>query len=160
MLLLLPRSRELPSAVTPRREHLENVASGTQASCRVLLVEDDVQVASLTSSMLTELGYKVIPVATGQAALDELAASPDIGLVLSDVMMPGGMDGMALVREMRQRKISLPVVLVSGFSAAAKRDAEHAGIPLLPKPYSLGDLAAQLNSALASPGSRWQSPLA
>ncbi len=160
VLLLLPRSRELPSAVTPRREQLENVASGTQASCRVLLVEDDVQVASLTSSMLTELGYKVIPVATGQAALDELAASPDIGLVLSDVMMPGGMDGMALVREMRQRKISLPVVLVSGFSAAAKRDAEHAGIPLLPKPYSLGDLAAQLNSALASPGSRWQSPLA
>ena len=160
VLLLLPRSREAPSAAARRPETFENISPGAQASCRVLLVEDDVQVASLTSAMLTELGYEVIPVVTGQAALDELAASPDIGLVLSDVMMPGGMDGMALVREMRQRKISLPVVLVSGFSAAAKRDAEHAGIPLLPKPYSLGDLAAQLNSALASPGSRWQSPLA
>ena len=127
--------------------------------CRVLLVEDDVQVASLTSAMLAELGYEVIPVTTGQDALNELAATPDIGLVLSDVMMPGGMDGMALVREMRQRRISLPVLLVSGFSAAAKHDAENEGIPLLPKPYSLGDLATQLNSVLSSPGAR-QLPLA
>ncbi len=67
---------------------------------------------------------------------------------------------MGLVREMRQRRISLPVLLVSGFSAAAKHDAENEGIPLLPKPYSLGDLAAQLNSVLSSPGARWQSPLA
>lgn len=88
------------------------------------------------------------------AEVRQSAARDNRSLVLSDVMMPGGMDGMALVREMRQRKISLPVVLVSGFSAAAKRDAEHAGVPLLPKPYNLGDLAAQLNSALASPGSR------
>jgi CheY-like chemotaxis protein len=100
----------------------------------------------------------VIPVTTGQAALDELAATPGIGLVLSDVMMPGGMDGMALVREMRQRRISLPVVLVSGFSAAAKRDAESEGIPLLPKPYSLGDLASLLTSALSRADAHAQSP--
>jgi len=74
-------------------------------------------------------------------------------------MMPGGMDGMALVREMRQRNISLPIVLVSGFSAAAKRDAENEGIPLLPKPYSLDDLAAQLTSVLSRPRARRQSPL-
>ena len=115
VLLLLPRSDESPSA-SPRRmdSHHEFSACGA-GLCRVLLVEDDVQVASLTSAMLTELGYEVIPVTTGQAALDELAATPGIGLVLSDVMMPGGMDGMALVREMRQRRISLPVLLVSGF---------------------------------------------
>jgi CheY-like chemotaxis protein len=124
----------------------------------VLLVEDDVQVASLTSAMLAELGYEVIPVTTGQAALNELAATPGIGLVLSDVMMPGGMDGMGLVREMRLRRISLPVVLVSGFSAAAKRDAEDEGIPLLPKPYTLGDLAAQLTSALSMPRTLGQHP--
>jgi CheY-like chemotaxis protein len=109
--------------------------------------------------MLTELGYEVIPVTTGQAALNELAATPDIGLVLSDVMMPGGMDGMGLVREMRQRRISLPVVLVSGFSAAAQRDAEDEGIPLLPKPYTLGDLAAQLASVLSRSGAPQQGPL-
>jgi PAS domain S-box-containing protein len=159
VLLLLPRSNELPSVAPPRTESPRNVSPGAPALCRVLLVEDDVQVASLTSAMLAELGYEVIPVTTGQAALHELAAAPGIGLVLSDVMMPGGMDGMGLVREMRQRGISLPVVLVSGFSAAAKRDAEDEGIPLLPKPYTLGDLAAQLTSALSMPRAPWQSPL-
>ena len=156
--LLLPRSTESPSASARRIESFDNLSPADAALCRVLLVEDDVQVASLTSAMLAELGYEVIPVTTGQAALDELAATPGIGLVLSDVMMPGGMDGMALVREMRQRRISLPVVLVSGFSAAAKRDAESEGIPLLPKPYSLGDLASQLTSALSRAGARAQSP--
>jgi PAS domain S-box-containing protein len=159
VLLLLPRSNELPSATPRRLGSVNNVSPCAPALCRVLLVEDDVQVASLTSAMLAELGYEVIPVTTGQAALNELAASPGIGLVLSDVMMPGGMDGMGLVREMRQRKISLPVVLVSGFSAAAKRDAEDEGIPLLPKPYTLGDLAALLASALSSPRVRSQSPI-
>jgi PAS domain S-box-containing protein len=159
VLLLLPRSGEAPSAAPRRTEPADDGPTCAPAPCRVLLVEDDVQVASLTTAMLAELGYEVTPVSTGQAALNELAATPGIGLVLSDVMMPGGMDGMALVREMRQRRISLPVVLVSGFSAAAKRDADNEGIPLLPKPYSLGDLAAQLTSALSRPGARGQSPL-
>jgi PAS domain S-box-containing protein len=158
VLLLLPRSTESPCAMSRPGAGPKEVSPSDPALCRVLLVEDDVQVASLTSAMLSELGYEVIPVTTGQAALNELAATPGIGLVLSDVMMPGGMDGMALVREMRQRKISLPIVLVSGFSAAAKRDAENEGIPLLPKPYSLGDLAAQLTSALSRPRAHAQSP--
>jgi PAS domain S-box-containing protein len=159
VLLLLPRSNESPSTVPRQMEPRHGVSTPGPALCRVLLVEDDVQVASLTSAMLTELGYEVIPVTTGQAALNELAATPDIGLVLSDVMMPGGMDGMGLVREMRQRRISLPVVLVSGFSAAAQRDAEDEGIPLLPKPYTLGDLAAQLASVLSRSGAPQQGPL-
>jgi PAS domain S-box-containing protein len=159
VLLLLPRSNESPCATSRPAAGIDDVSRSDPALCRVLLVEDDVEVASLTSAMLSELGYEVIPVTTGQDALNELAATPGIGLVLSDVMMPGGMDGMALVREMRQRNISLPIVLVSGFSAAAKRDAENEGIPLLPKPYSLDDLAAQLTSVLSRPRARRQSPL-
>jgi PAS domain S-box-containing protein len=159
VLLLLPRSNESPSATARRTGSGDAVSACARGLCRVLLVEDDVQVASLTSAMLDELGYDVIPVTTGQAALNELAATPGIGLVLSDVMMPGGMDGMGLVREMRLRRISLPVVLVSGFSAAAKRDAEDEGIPLLPKPYTLGDLAAQLTAALSMPRPLRQHPL-
>jgi PAS domain S-box-containing protein len=151
VLLLLPRSNESPSANPRRTGSRDDVSACAPALCRVLLVEDDVQVASLTSAMLTELGYEVIPVTTGQAALNELAVTSGIGLVLSDVMMPGGMDGMGLVREMRERRISLPVVLVSGFSAAAKRDADDEGIPLLPKPYTMRDLAAQLTAALSIP---------
>ena len=103
--------------------------------------------------MLAELGHEVIPVATGHAALNELAQTPDIGLVLSDIMMPGGMDGVALVREMRLRQIHLPVLLVSGVAAAARREAEKEGIPLLAKPYTCSDLAAKLHDAMRSPPS-------
>ena len=75
VLLLLPRSKEPPSASRAHRT-CARMPRSASAACRVLLVEDDVQVASLTSAMLAELGYEVIPVTTGQAALDELAQTP------------------------------------------------------------------------------------
>jgi PAS domain S-box-containing protein len=152
VLLLLPRSTELPGAAAASDSRADGAICGPP-HCRVLLVEDDVQVASLTSAMLVELGHEVIPVATGHAALNELAQTPDIDLVLSDIMMPGGMDGVALVREMRLRQIHLPVLLVSGFAAAARREAEKEGILLLAKPYTFNDLAAKLHDAMRSPPS-------
>jgi CheY-like chemotaxis protein len=149
VLLHLPRSKELPGTAAAPDSHADATICGPR--CRVLLVEDDVQVASLTSAMLVELGHEVVPVTTGHAALEELAQTPDIGLVLSDIMMPGGMDGVALVREMRLRQIHLPVLLVSGFAATAKREAEKEGIPLLAKPYTFNDLAAKLHDTMRSP---------
>jgi CheY-like chemotaxis protein len=153
VLLHLPRSKELPGTAAAPDSHADATICGPR--CRVLLVEDDVQVASLTSAMLVELGHEVVSVTTGHAALEELAQTPDIGLVLSDIMMPGGMDGVALVREMRLRQIHLPVLLVSGFAATAKREAEKEGIPLLAKPYTFSDLAAKLRDTMRSapPGS-------
>jgi PAS domain S-box-containing protein len=160
VLLHLPRSKELPGTTAAPDSHADATICGPR--CRVLLVEDDVQVASLTSAMLVELGHEVVPVTTGHAALEELAQTPDIGLVLSDIMMPGGMDGVALVREMRLRQIHLPVLLVSGFAATAKREAEKEGIPLLAKPYTFSDLAAKLRDTMRSapPGSHPPSQVA
>lgn len=160
VLLLLPRSQEPPAAAAAPDSRADTAIPGPR--CRVLLVEDDVQVASLTSAMLVELGHEVVPVTTGHAALEELAQTPDIGLVLSDIMMPGGMDGVALVREMRLRQIHLPVLLVSGFAATAKREAEREGIPLLAKPYTFSDLAAKLDDTMRSapPGSHPPSQVA
>lgn len=150
VLLLLPRSKEAPSIAAASDPAVDAAMHGPPR-CRVLLVEDDEQVASLTSAMLVELGHEVVPVTTGRAALEELAQTPDIGLVLSDIMMPGGMDGVALVREMRHRQIHLPVLLVSGFAATARHEAEKEGIPLLAKPYTFSDLAAKLHDAMRAP---------
>jgi CheY-like chemotaxis protein len=98
--------------------------------------------------MLLELGYDVIQVADAQAALNTMADRSDIGLILSDVMMPG-MDGLSFLKDVRRRYPELPVVLVTGFPEAVKRVAQRADIPLLPKPYTLADLAARLESVLA-----------
>lgn len=147
--LLFPRSKELPQSALELRDMGDESSPAAPGYCRVLLVEDDVQVASLTSAMLAELGCEVVPVTTAQAALEELAKSADIGLVLSDIMMPGGMDGIELVRQMRQRNFALPVLLVSGFAAAAAEEAKKEGITLLAKPYSVNDLAQKIRATAA-----------
>ena len=64
-------------------------------------------------------------------------------------MMPGGMDGISFVRELRRRAIDLPVVLVSGYADAVRHGPENAGIPLLAKPYGLDQLARVLDEALS-----------
>jgi PAS domain S-box-containing protein len=147
--LLFPRSSETPQGALELRGMGDESSPAAPEHCRVLLVEDDVQVASLTSAMLAELGCEVVPVTTAQAALEELAKSADIGLVLSDIMMPGGMNGIELVRQMRRRNFAPPVLLVSGFAAAAAEEAKKEGITLLAKPYSVHDLAQKIRATAA-----------
>jgi CheY-like chemotaxis protein len=69
--------------------------------------------------------------------------------MFSDVMMPGGMNGLDLAREARRRRPGMPILLTSGYADAAIRDAEAQGVPLLPKPYHLQTLAAAVDGALA-----------
>ena len=77
-----------------------------------------------------------------------MADGRNIDLVFSDVLMPGGMNGVELARELRRRHPDLPVVLTSAYAGNAKRDADAAGIALLPKPYRLEELAAVTQTAL------------
>jgi PAS domain S-box-containing protein len=144
--LLLPRSARAPQATAVAAEEHGGLRP---AYCKVLLVEDDVTVASLTEDMLRELGYEVNQVADARAGLKAVSEDHGYGLILSDVMMPGGMDGLAFVTEVRRRDAKLPVVLVTGFPDGVRKQAEEAGIPLLAKPYTLSDLASRLNAATA-----------
>jgi CheY-like chemotaxis protein len=70
-----------------------------------------------------------------RSALTILEGRPDFDLVLSDVVMPGGMSGVALAHELRRRLPRLPVVLTTGYSEAAVQAAED-GFTILRKPYS------------------------
>ena len=67
-------------------------------------------------------------------------------------MMPGGMNGVELAREIKRRRSDIPVLLTSGYSEAAVHDAELAGLQILPKPYHIDELAAALSAAKAEPG--------
>jgi DNA-binding NtrC family response regulator len=86
--------------------------------------------------------------ATGaQAALDALARDPGVDLVFSDMVMPGGMNGMELAREIGRRHPGLPVLLTSGFSPAAAA-AEGEGLRVLAKPYTMEALAEAVRAEL------------
>jgi signal transduction histidine kinase/ActR/RegA family two-component response regulator len=144
--LYLPRSRSVPS----NERHLIDFKRAQPKKSnhgQILLVEDDDEVAKLVSEMLSELGYGVTRAASGVAALGALADGRSIDLVFSDIMMPGGMNGVELAREVMRRRSDIPVLLTSGYSEAAARDAEVLGVQILPKPYHIDELAAALNAA-------------
>ena len=115
---------------------------------KVLLVEDDDEVAALVGQILGELGFEATRAASAAAALGALANGRAIDLVFSDVKMPGGMHGVELAQEVRRRRPDLPVVLTTAYAGSAKHDAEAAGIALLPKPHRLDELAAVTRTAL------------
>jgi signal transduction histidine kinase len=115
---------------------------------RVLYVEDSRQVAAVTEEMLKEIGYEVHRVDGAQAALHLIDDGHKFDLVLSDILMPGGMNGLDLAREIRRRLPMLPVLLTSGYSEGGI-EAERSGFMILAKPYRAGALADAIARCLA-----------
>jgi signal transduction histidine kinase len=116
----------------------------------VLLVEDDEEVAALTGEMLQQLGFEVTRVASAASALGALANERKVDLVFSDVMMPGGMNGVELARELRRRRPGLPVLLTSGFAADARFEAAQDRMSILPKPFDLEELSVAIAEMMDS----------
>jgi len=106
----------------------------------LLLVEDDNEVAELTREMLGCIGFSVVHAASPDAALGALTSERSIGYVLSDIMMPGGVDGVELARQIRKQQPQLQVVLTTGYPEAGAA-IEQGEFVLLPKPYTLESLA-------------------
>jgi len=114
----------------------------------VLVCEDDDDVAALVVDMLAQLGHVPTRVTTAGAALGALADGRKVDLLFTDVLMPGGMDGLALAREAARRRPGLPVLLTTGYTGGGAA-AVPLGLPLLRKPYRIDDLAQALERALA-----------
>ena len=144
--LLLPRSMQAP-AQAKSNQPARVIETTACDRGQVLLVEDDAEVAALAREMLTCLGFAVIHVASPAAALGALANSRSIELVLSDIMMPGGTDGVELAREIRKRKPQLPIVLTTGYPEAAESVRNEEKFQLLLKPYTLETLSDALTAA-------------
>jgi signal transduction histidine kinase len=140
--LLLPRALQLPIA---RGEGGGQVSSALDAERHghVLLVEDDREVSALTRELLAALGFSVTHVASAEAALGALANARQVDVMLSDIMMPGGVSGLELAREVQRRHPDLRIILTTGYveAAAGIKDGEFA---LLPKPFTLEALAEAL----------------
>ena len=145
--LLLPRSRQaVADGVEQRRVDGPPPSPG---QC-VLLVEDDAHVATLAEEMLGTIGYEVMHARSADAALDALDEGRRIDAMFSDVMMPGGTNGIELAKEVRRRRPGLPIVLCSGFAESVESQAHALGIPLLRKPYVLEELRLAMQEQLAA----------
>ena len=118
-----------------------------QTPSRVLLVEDDPQVAELVDAMLNDLGHTVVRTSSVDEALSRLAQDEGIQLVLSDVIMPGGKSGVDLAEHLAATRPGLPVVLCSGYTGGDQGRARAGDWPFISKPFSLETLAQALAQA-------------
>jgi CheY-like chemotaxis protein len=141
--IYLPRSRSTVAASVPE-DTAQYRAVGHQT---VLVVEDNPEVRNVTVSLLEQLGYRTIAVESSAAALDVLSSRQDVGLVFSDVVLPGHIDGLALGREIAERYPHIPVVLATGYAKVFESEPEF---PVLRKPYQLPALGRVIRDALDS----------
>ncbi len=141
--IYLPRCHEAPALAEPQAQaQPQSEAAGT-----VLLVEDNADVAEVGAGYLRQLGYRVRSVANAQAALAALRLDAEVDLVFSDILMPGGMNGLDLAHEIAVRFPGIPVLLTTGYSASAQ-DAVRQGLVVLQKPYDLDSLRRSIGEAV------------
>ncbi|KFG69523.1 PAS domain-containing protein [Microvirga sp. BSC39] len=117
--------------------------------CRVLVVEDNIEVGQFSTQLLQDLGYETTWAANAHEALRLLEEEHTrFDVVFSDVVMPG-LSGVELGREIGKRYPSLPVVLTSGYSHVLAEEGRH-GFELLHKPYAVEDVSRVLRRATRS----------
>ncbi len=136
------------------RSNLASPAAGPAEShdpltgIHVLLAEDNPGVAGATAEVLDSMGCSVEHVDSADAALDRVASSTGrIDVLISDVVMPGALDGIDLAMRARALRPSLAVIVMSGYSASLER-AAGLQLELLPKPCAPPTLAAAILAAL------------
>ncbi|MBS0297670.1 MAG: response regulator [Proteobacteria bacterium] len=142
-ILKLPRVDKAPRTAPPAAPRKAQVARA-----RALLVEDSDDVAEVTRLLLEDLGFEVEHRAGGLEALERLDRRPRFDLVVSDLIMPGPVDGLELARTLRRTRPELPVLLVTGYSEKAGEAAAE-GFPLLRKPYDAPGLADAIEALMA-----------
>jgi PAS domain S-box-containing protein len=119
------------------------------AGASVLMVEDDDAVRAVTESLLIDLGCKVASASDGAAALYRLDNGERFDLLISDIVMPGGMNGVELARAAQARRPDMPIVLTTGYAGGQSGETpEDLAWPVLRKPFRGDQLATVLRDAL------------
>ena len=141
--LFLPRAEAEEHPAAP-----SNVATVAplRAFASILVVEDEAEVARVTMETLREIGYQAVGARDGHAALALIEQDPTIELVLSDVVMPGGMSGLELARATRKLRPGLPVVLATGYTQLEGRVMDD-DFTFIAKPHRREALAVALRAA-------------
>jgi CheY-like chemotaxis protein len=118
---------------------------------RILVVEDNSQVADLAIALLREQGHQVEHCASAHDALHFLERDARFDAIFSDLVMPGGMDGLDLARSVRERWPAIPILLATGYSDSVERAARE-GFPILSKPYHPAELERELRRVISQTG--------
>ena len=116
--------------------------------CRILVVEDNEDVRELAEAMLAAAEYDVLSAPSGERAL-ELLETEKVDLLFTDVIMPGGMNGLQLIEQVHARRPGMPVLVATGYmDELPARGMREKSLDVLAKPYQHQDLLDRVHAAL------------
>jgi len=114
-----------------------------------MVVDDETGIRDLMVEWLGDDGYPVHAAANGAAALALLERTPEVKLLVTDIVMPGGLNGFDLASRAKSLRPDLKVIYISAFSMAeAVAQARPAGEPMLRKPFRQAQLMSQIHETL------------
>jgi len=133
-----------------------DTASGpvtAEASAVVLVVEDELAVRMIVVDVLSDHGYTVLEAGDGRSGLHIVASGVRIDLLLTDVGLPGGMNGRQLADVARQRRPGLKVLFMTGYDAGAAISSGlmDPGMQVMTKPFAMDALAARIQGMISIP---------
>lgn len=144
VVLEIPVATENVSFSPVLTENDDGLWTGTE---RIMVVEDDTAVRTIAVEMLTSIGYEIVQAPNAANALAQLNAGCIVDLVFSDVIMPGGFDGIHMARIMRDRYPKLKILLASGYVNSERLSGINEFI-YLGKPYKQNELAQNVRRLL------------
>lgn len=145
--LLVPRGTD--SGV--REEPMERVPLPAGKGQKILVVEDEHNLLEMTCDLLASLGYSVVPASSGRAALDLAEAGTAFDVLLTDIVMPGGIGGFVLAEKIRNLRPGVPVLYMSGYTGFSNSEMGAVIAPLIQKPSPRNELASALRDVLRGP---------
>lgn len=139
----------------PKRATMLATADKTFPTEHILVVEDNPDVLALSREILEEVGYRISTAETGEAALKLFRMLParSVDLLFTDLVMPGGINGIVLANEIGKLDPDLPVLMTTGYNEELVVEGPRAsGLDVLGKPYQRADLLDRVRQALNQRG--------
>ncbi|PCI81662.1 MAG: hypothetical protein COB20_01545 [SAR86 cluster bacterium] len=146
--IFLPAAKELQEETQQRAR--PSIGLHKEASGKVLIVDDECDLLEVTSSYVKDLGFDVISATDGNLALSLLEQNPDIEFLLTDIVMPGGINGVSLAKQVRKRLPNIKILYMSGFPSGviADKSGIELDAPLITKPFSFNELVAAIDELI------------
>ena len=115
----------------------------------ILIVDDSADIRDLTGSYLQSLGYRILTAESGEKALEMMDRYGEIDLLFTDIIMPGGMNGLQLMERVQERQPGVPVLLATGYVDQVLHRGEAASsLNIMAKPFKLDELVERIRTAL------------
>jgi len=123
----------------------------THAGQKVLVVDDEEDLLEVAATYLNEAGYRALQASNGAEAIEIIAQQPDIGLLITDIIMGGGLNGVGLVQRAREISPGIRFLYCSGFpsDALAEKNVSLEEGQLLNKPYQREEFHAAVRQAMS-----------